>query len=325
MRQLCPSQGKIFVNEKDIQKTLFDKNDVGFCPQANALFDNLTVRETLRFYARVRGVSNSEIEDFVTSWIESGRLERFEHTKSNQLSVCFFLDFTFHSLENTNSLEHKPTLEHQGGNKRKLSLTISMLGLPALAILDEPSAGVDPASRVRLHRLIKAARKLGTTTVLTTHQMTDAETMSDRISIMVKGRLRCLGTPHHLLSKYSKAIVCSIKMRRNCDVDDEVIPVLKSLVPSAKIMSKPSPEYVVLSLSTTDDRKFRMSKIYKELERYRDEKRKIEFFSIGQASLETVFVSLSSENNSEDNKNDDDDEEENSKTSENVGTELYVV
>lgn len=200
-----------------------------------------------------------------------------------------------------------------------------MLGLPALAILDEPSAGVDPASRVRLHRLIKAARKLGTTTVLTTHQMTDAETMSDRISIMVKGRLRCLGTPHHLLSKYSKAIVCSIKMRRDYDVDDEVIPMLKSLVPSAKIMSKPSPEYVVLSLSTTDDRKFRMSKIYKELERYRDEKRKIEFFSIGQASLETVFVSLSSENNSEDNKNDDDDEEENSKTSENVGTELYVV
>ena len=54
-------------------------------------------------------VSNSEIEDFVTSWIESSRLERFEHTKSNQLS---------------------------GGNKRKLSLTISMLGLPALAILD---------------------------------------------------------------------------------------------------------------------------------------------------------------------------------------------
>ena len=197
-----------------------------------------------------------------------------------------------------------------------------MLGLPGLCILDEPSAGVDPASRVRLHRLIKAARKLGTTTVLTTHQMADAETMSDRISIMVKGRLRCLGTPHHLLSKYSKAIVCSIKMRRDYDVDDEVIPMLKSLVPSAKIMSKPSPEYIVLSLSTTDDRKFRMSKIYKELERYRDEKRKIEFFSIGQASLETVFVSLSSDSN---NKNDDDDEEENSKISENTGTELYVV
>ena len=114
MRQLCPSQGKIFVNEKDIQKTLFDKNDVGFCPQANALFDNLTVRETLRFYARVRGVSNSEIEDFVTSWIESSRLERFEHTKSNQLSVCFFLDFTFHPLEHklTRTQTHSNTNQH---------------------------------------------------------------------------------------------------------------------------------------------------------------------------------------------------------------------
>ena len=108
MRQLCPSQGKIFVNEKDIQKTLFDKNDVGFCPQANALFDNLTVRETLRFYARVRGVSNSEIEDFVTSWIESSRLERFEHTKSNQLSVCVCLGFYNFTHSNTN----QPILEH---------------------------------------------------------------------------------------------------------------------------------------------------------------------------------------------------------------------
>ena len=244
----------------------------------------------------MRGVCDSDIEDYVTSWINSARLERFEHTKCDQLS---------------------------GGNKRKLSLTISMLGLPSLAILDEPSAGVDPASRLRLHRLINASRKFGVTAILTTHQMADAEQMCERISIMVNGRLRCLGTAHHLLTKYSKQIICSVKMQRDENADDEVVPMLKQLVSTAKVISKPCDGYVVLSLSTTDDRTFRMSKVYKKLQQMRDVKHIVEFFSIGQASLETVFVSLSSGKIDEDEENLNKEENGDTKNGENFGSELY--
>ncbi len=72
-----------------------------------------------------------------------------------------------------------------------------------MLILDEPSAGVDPAARKQLHRIINAVKAQGTTIVLTTHHMAEAAKLGDRIGIMVQGRLACLGSPGHLLNAYS--------------------------------------------------------------------------------------------------------------------------
>jgi ABC-type multidrug transport system ATPase subunit len=80
-----------------------------------------------------------------------------------------------------------------GGNKRKLTLAMAMIGRPQIVIIDEASAGVDPASRRLMWNTIKEEGR-ESATVLTTHTMEEAEAISDKIGIMVQGKLKCFGT-----------------------------------------------------------------------------------------------------------------------------------
>merc|ERR1719335_1267292 len=92
---------------------------------------------------------------------------------------------------------NKPSGEYSGGMKRKLSLAIALIGDPPLLLLDEPSAAVDAAAKRHLWRIIKG-RGRDQTVLLTTHSMEEAEALSDRLAIQVKGQLRCVGTPDHI-------------------------------------------------------------------------------------------------------------------------------
>ena len=85
--------------------------------------------------------------------------------------------------------------------KRRLSVAISLIGAPKVAYLDEPSTGLDPASRRNLWGVIKEA-KAGKAVVLTTHSMEEAEVLCDRLGIFVAGRLVCLGNPKQLTARY---------------------------------------------------------------------------------------------------------------------------
>lgn len=79
--------------------------------------------------------------------------------------------------------------------RRRLSVAIACLGWPRVVFLDEPSASLDPASRLSLWRAIRAARcQGGSTVVLTTHSMHEAEALTDRLGVLVQGRLRCIGS-----------------------------------------------------------------------------------------------------------------------------------
>jgi len=142
LKQLQLTKGNIFIN--GVQ--LWDVADsvaktMSYCPQHNALFDSLTARECLEFYCRIRGVSDEKLALYVDQWLDASDLSAHEHTWCGDLS---------------------------GGNKRKLSLAISLVGNPEFIVLDEPSAGVDPAARRKLHWLINATKRRGATLVLTT-------------------------------------------------------------------------------------------------------------------------------------------------------------
>ena len=93
------------------------------------------------------------------------------------------------------------TAMYSGGNKRKLMLAVALCGDPTLAVLDEPSAGIDPAARRRLWRVVNASLARGCTVALTTHHMAEAAHLGSRIGIMVRGRLACIGSPQHLKLK----------------------------------------------------------------------------------------------------------------------------
>jgi len=88
-----------------------------------------------------------------------------------------------------------------GGMKRRLSVAMALVGAPSLVLMDEPSTGLDPASKRALWNVISSA-KGNKSIVLTTHSMEECEALCQRIGIMVSGRLRCLGSAQHLKSRY---------------------------------------------------------------------------------------------------------------------------
>lgn len=84
-----------------------------------------------------------------------------------------------------------------GGNKRKLSVAMTMLLVPKIEFLDEPTTGVDPVSRRALFKMIKLLEN--SAILMTTHRMDEAEQLCDNIAIMVNGRFACYGSPNYLL------------------------------------------------------------------------------------------------------------------------------
>jgi len=106
-----------------------------------------------------------------------------------------------------------------GGNKRKLSLAISLMGLPPLVLLDEPSTGVDPAARRLMWDVISAVStaRRECSVMLTTHNMEEAEALCSRIGIMVGGRLRCIGSNQRLKARFGNGYQLEARLRNPDD------------------------------------------------------------------------------------------------------------
>jgi ABC-2 type transport system ATP-binding protein len=94
-----------------------------------------------------------------------------------------------------------------GGQRRRLDLALGLVGDPRLLFLDEPTTGFDPSARRRAWDLIASLRSLGTTILLTTHYMEEAQALADRVAVMVAGRLVALGTPADLVSRERTASI----------------------------------------------------------------------------------------------------------------------
>ena len=168
-----PSNGKgeIFVEQIPISKRrAAARNSLGVCPQVDAC-DQMTVLEHLRFYARVRGVQ--DVEHNVQEGLRAVGLEPFCHRMAAALS---------------------------GGNKRKLSLAIALMGNPAVLLLDEPSSGMDVCAKRVMWRTL-ASVVPGRSLVLTTHSMEEADALADRAGIMGR-RMLALGTSEYLRKKH---------------------------------------------------------------------------------------------------------------------------
>jgi ABC-type multidrug transport system ATPase subunit len=96
-----------------------------------------------------------------------------------------------------------------GGNKRKLVCAMSLVACPKVNFLDEPTTGVDPVSRRSLFKMLKNLQ--GSSLIMTTHRMDEAEALCDKVAIMINGRFACYGTPTHLKELYGKGYQISVK------------------------------------------------------------------------------------------------------------------
>ena len=152
------------------------KRHIGYMSQRFSLYEDLTVAENIRLFAGIYGMKDAEIR-----------------TKTERLLQR--LDFAAHADDLVASLPL--------GWKQKLAFSVSIFHEPGVVFLDEPTGGVDPATRRQFWELIYDAAQRGITVFVTTHYMDEAE-YCDRISIMVDGKISALGTPDELKRRYDQ-------------------------------------------------------------------------------------------------------------------------
>eukprot|EP00927_Polykrikos_kofoidii_P064752 TRINITY_DN6029_c1_g1_i1.p1 TRINITY_DN6029_c1_g1~~TRINITY_DN6029_c1_g1_i1.p1 ORF type:complete len:875 (-),score=152.30 TRINITY_DN6029_c1_g1_i1:69-2693(-) len=154
---------------------------VGLCPQETALADDLTVFEHLVFFAEIREAA--EPVKSANDFLQVVRLE----AKRDEVPSCL-----------------------SGGMRRRLAIGCSMVGDPDLALLDEPTTGLDPSSRRHIWEAIMDARNMGTACLLTTHLLEEAEYLSTNVIIMTQGKIAAEGTVQQLKDRYTGGYQLSV-------------------------------------------------------------------------------------------------------------------
>lgn len=168
---LQPTSGEGRVAGFDIaSESELVKRHIGYMSQRFALYDDLTVGENMRLYGGIYDLAGTILSDRMRLALARLGLERAERELVGSLPL---------------------------GWKQKLAFSVALLHRPRVVFLDEPTSGVDPITRRQFWEMIYEAAHGGTTVLVTTHYMDEAE-YCDRISIMVSGRIEALGTPAEL-------------------------------------------------------------------------------------------------------------------------------
>ena len=157
---------------------------VGLCSQDTALYPDLLPAENLHFFARLYGLLDQDRQHRVAELMEIFELENFANTPVGQLS---------------------------GGWQQRLHLAVSLVHRPKLLVLDEPTAAVDLAARMDLWRLIEGLRDRGTTILLTSHHLAEAERLCSRVALMRNGKVLAEGSVPELLSRIPGQAVAKVQ------------------------------------------------------------------------------------------------------------------
>jgi ABC-2 type transport system ATP-binding protein len=167
-----PTEGNNFIFQTKMPSLpIIEK--IGYMAQSDALYGELSAKENLEFFASLYGLKGKHLQERI-------------------LDVMRIVDLT----EDL----HKLVSNYSGGMKRRLSLAISLLHEPKLLILDEPTVGIDPVLRKNIWNSFNELKQNGTTIVVTTHVMDEAE-KCDRLGMIREGRLIAVGTPNELKEK----------------------------------------------------------------------------------------------------------------------------
>ncbi|VEL23039.1 unnamed protein product, partial [Protopolystoma xenopodis] len=182
---LAASRGRALVAGLDVHLQAHQARAlIGYCPQFDALHENLTVKETLLLYARLRGYSMPQLAVITDTLIE-------------QMSLSLYCN--------------KIVAKLSGGNRRKLSSAVALIGRPRVVFFDEPTSGMDPGAKRFLWRRIAEALQDGQAVVLTSHSMEECEALCHRLGIMVNGQFQCLGSPQHIKDCYGNGYTIEIR------------------------------------------------------------------------------------------------------------------
>eukprot|EP01022_Parablepharisma_sp_SALTPOND_P008914 TRINITY_DN1372_c0_g1_i1.p1 TRINITY_DN1372_c0_g1~~TRINITY_DN1372_c0_g1_i1.p1 ORF type:complete len:1416 (+),score=145.61 TRINITY_DN1372_c0_g1_i1:2023-6270(+) len=188
-----PTPNHVFVKGKELTSNFTEVRQlIGYCPQTESHFPLLTTLENLKYYAKLKGILRDKQNEVVETMVKMMDLEPYRNIQAGQLS---------------------------GGNKRKLSVAIALLGNPPIIILDEPSTGVDPQAKRFMWKIISRVSKerKNSSVIFTTHSMEEAEALSTTMAIMLRGCFRCLGSAQKLKDCYGRGYEIEIKVKTPTD------------------------------------------------------------------------------------------------------------
>jgi ABC-2 type transport system ATP-binding protein len=171
---LTPSAGHVKVMGHDVVRDgQAARANLGVVPQEIALYEDLSAQENLAYWGGAQGMRNPKLRERIRQVLE---------------------------LTGLQDRAREPVKQFSGGMKRRLNFACSILHSPKVLLLDEPTVGVDPQSRVRLLELVRAEARAGTCVLYTTHYMEEAEALCDRLAIMDHGKVIAAGTLSQLRS-----------------------------------------------------------------------------------------------------------------------------
>mgnify|MGYP000042009033 FL=1 len=182
---LFPTRGQILWDGEDIQ-TLGEtyRAQLGYLPQTFGYYPSYTPRQFLRYAAALQRIPPAEVEGRIADRLKQVGLEEVADQKMRKFS---------------------------GGMLQRTGIALAILGDPKLLILDEPTAGLDIEGRAALHRQIRQLKQQGKTILLASHDMTEVESLCDRLAILVQGTLAFLGTPTELRNQVGRRYTLSLQ------------------------------------------------------------------------------------------------------------------
>jgi ABC-2 type transport system ATP-binding protein len=244
---LKPDSGSVIIDSIENGKS------IGICPQHIVVWENLTCMEQILFMGKMYNMKSDEVK-----------------MKGEEL---------FDSLGLT-GVRDRLAKKLSGGMQRRLNIALALIHSPEIVFLDEPQAGLDPQSRVLVRDYIRSIKNK-TTVVLTTHDMEEAEKLSDRICIIDKGKLLVSGTANDIIrtNGYEDLVEADVAG----DIENELIPFL-------------DPELISgISISGTRisfNNKNPMAAMENILKTVREHNLKVNSLQLRRKSLEDIFISL---------------------------------
>eukprot|EP00081_Caenorhabditis_elegans_P013897 NP_493041.1 ABC Transporter family [Caenorhabditis elegans] len=253
-----PTGGSATIDGHDITETIH----IGYCPQFDAMLQQISCRQTLRIMAKLQGYPNvKEVVELV-------------------LDCVGMSDFGYKLVKNCS-----------GGQKRKISVGIALMSRATCIILDEPTAGIDPRARREIWDIIHEMREQAKCSiVLTSHSMEECEALCTRIGILRKGEMIALGTSQSLKSQYGNTYMMTLILNSLEDLES-VCVIVSEEMPDAVLKTPES------SLTTSIVWELPKSKSDKWSEKYNQvevlaKKANAKDYMLTQASLEDTFIRL---------------------------------
>jgi ABC-2 type transport system ATP-binding protein len=254
--RVIPTSGRAFVGDVDVvQHPSIAKQLIGVVPQTNTLDRSLTVRENLTFHGRFFGMSAAA-----------------SRSAADELLA------RFHLTERGDA----PVMALSGGMAQRLMVARAILHGPAILFLDEPTAGLDPQTRIGLWEILGELHERGQTVVLTTHNMEEADQLCDRIGIMDRGKLLALGTPDELKASVGADTIVTVSadgdlslLAQQLEQRVEGLDSVKELEGSLHVAVRGTDRVLLRVITAADDAGFAVRDV-----------------QVAPPTLETVFINL---------------------------------